>query len=176
MISGHSKVCGANSGGVNTLGIADKDVTTGMTVTVTDGVITALTLAVDKKFKGYEFDRDTCLVKGDGSNGVEHSIAFYLRKAGKETRKAAKDLKDSSSCGMVSIVEQNNGERFLVGYSELSKCKRALEIEKGDLASGSAITDKNGADFELKSSDSEYSLPIDVAVDIDAIIEYPAIA
>lgn len=127
-----SRVCQAWSGKIKTLYLADKaDVTS---FTLTGGVYTAVTMASGKVFKDYQFFEDAAAefkeepVRNETSGSIMNAQTIECTFQGKNStlRTSLQEFLDSSTCGVVAIVEDHNDNKWVVGYNE--KSKKALKV------------------------------------------------
>ena len=86
---------------------------------------------------------------------VVHSVAFYLAKMGATARAAVSEIALASSCGLIAVVEDNNGTRFVLGYSENHLKVRPLMLKTADGASGKKLSDANGYTVTLENENNE---------------------
>lgn len=156
--AGITRVCGARSGGMSALYLADaSDVTS---FTQTGNLWSAVTMVGAALFKKFEFEQDTASFKEDGgvengSTKVDHTIEAYFGKMTQTNRDRMQDILDSSVCGVIAIIVDNNGQKWVAGYSTNFLKDRPLRksVVAGD--SGKAFTDQNGQTLTLSSTDNE---------------------
>ena len=158
--AGFSKTCTARSGGMKTLWLIDQaDITS---FTLTGSAYSAVTPVVTKVFYKFEFEQD----KGSfgeefentdtRSNIVTHSINFTLGGIDKTSRDAIQELIDGSVCGIIAIVEDQQGTKYVYGYSENFTTERAMRVSSGSASnSGEAFTDAIENIVVLQSTDNE---------------------
>jgi len=165
LTTGLSRICEANSGGLKALYLANcADLSeTGFT-TNGAGEYNAMTMEASKAFFKFEFKKDLAEYRENGamSEGgsweVTHEIEIFIQKLNKTNRNAIAEIIDASYCGMVAVVELNNGIMFVVGYSEAFREKgsrRCLELLTDASLGGKALTDASGSTIILQSKDSE---------------------
>ena len=127
-----TRVCQAWSGKIKTLYLADKaDVTS---FTLTGGIYTAVTMASGKVFKDYQFFEDANAefkeepTRNETSGSIMNTqtIDVVFRGKSNALRVSLQEILDSSTCGMIAIVEDFNDQKWVVGYNE--KCKKALKM------------------------------------------------
>lgn len=157
--AGLTRACGPRSGGIATLYLVDaSDVTSFTKVGTTWTAVTMVGAAVFKKF---EFEQDTAMFKWDGgvengSTKVDHTIEAYFGKMTQTNRDRMQDILDSSVCGVIAIVVDNNsGQKWVLGYS--SNFTKDRPLRKSTVAgdSGKVFTDQNGQTLTLMSTDNE---------------------
>ena len=157
-LAGYTKVCGLQSGGMKTLYLVEVGDLTSFTLLA--GEYTTATMTAAKVFKQYQFDQDSFDLKEDvsienNSMKVAHSIEFYLAKMGTVGRNAVEEIALATACGMIAIAEDNNGTKWVLGYSENMKKTRPLELKTSAGTSGKKLTDANGYTIKLESEDNE---------------------
>lgn len=157
-LTGYSKVCGLQSGGMKSLYMAICADVTSFTLQSTS--YSAATMESGKVFKEYQFEQDSFELKEavtleNRSKKVTHTIEFYLAKMSATSRAALQEIIDNSDCGLVAICEDNNGVKWTVGYSESHLKTRALELKSGALTSGKKLSDPNGTTITLESEDTD---------------------
>lgn len=163
-LSGYTRQCGRQSGGVSTFGIIPvSDISN---ITVTDGVITAITMAAGKYFKRYDSELDQAEYKFSGS---EVSVVIRFNRNSAASSKAYNELVNAAPCGLLGLPKMNNGEIPLVGYTEEFKFERPITSIESDASSGKAITDPNYFDVTLKTTQVVAPLYLSPDVDFDAL-------
>lgn len=163
-LSGYTRQCGRQSGGVATIGLIPvADISD---ITVTDGVITAITMATGKYFKKYDSELDQAEYKFSGS---EASILIRFNRNSAASSKAYNELVNAAPCGLAALVKMNNGEAPLIGYTEEFKFERPITSIESDASSGKAITDPNYFDVTLKTTQVVAPLYLSDSVDIEAL-------
>lgn len=158
LITAFSLPCENNTGGGVNLWITDKSNITSMTEV--GGEWSDITMEATKVFFKYEFEQDTLgytdnLSRENSSSLINHEIEFYLTKMTTLQRNAIQSLIDSSTCGVVAIVEDANLNKWVVGYSANFGSARPLKIASTEGGTGKAFTDANGTTVKLASSDNE---------------------
>lgn len=132
LLTGITRECVAWSGKIKTLYLADKaDVTS---FTLTSGQYTAVTMASGKVFKEYQFFEDANAefkeepTRNETSGSIMNVQTVEVMFQGKNNtlRTSLQEIMDSSTCGMIGIVEDFNSNKWVVGYNE--KCKKALKM------------------------------------------------
>ena len=157
-LAGYVRTCALQSGGMKKLYAAIvADVTT---FTFSTPAYTAATMESGKVFKEYQFEPDSFELKEavtieNRSKKVTHTIEFYLNKMSSTSRAAVQELVDASDCGIIALVEDNNGTKWNVGYSESHLKTRALELKSAATSSGKKLTDQNGTTITLESEDTD---------------------
>ena len=161
-LSGLSRDCAANKGGVAEVYIANRsDVTA---VTLTDGKISGITMASGKTFQVYQFNRGTASMAStynvDQANGTRFVgtdlvMVFNRMQTAKRIEVTALAVND-----LYVIVKDNNGAYWLLGYDN------PVNIGAGDGNTGTALTDRNGYSVTLHDDSDE--MPYEVLASIIA--------
>lgn len=163
-LSGYTRQCGRQSGGISVVGLIPvADVTD---VTVTDSAITAITMASGKFFKKYDSELDQAEYKFSGS---EVSILIRLNRNSATSSKVYNELVDVAPCGLLALVKMNNGETALVGYTEEFKFERPITTIESDASSGKAISDPNYMDITLKTTQVVAPLFLSDSLDVNTL-------
>lgn len=157
--SAYSYTCAPNTGGATRLYLAN--VADVASFTLTGSEYSAVTMNSSAVFFEFEVETDSLefvenTTKGDRrSYSVEHLVNGYMPNMSTSQRDALQELIDSSPCGMIAIVKDNNGNQKVVGYSENFTVNRPAYIETVESSTGATITDSNGSQFQIKSTDNE---------------------
>lgn len=146
-ISGYQRQCGRQNGGVSRVGIIEAaDVEN---VTVTEGTVTEIKLKTGSSFKDYQSELDqaefTC-------NNGETNILVRLNRVGAVASEAVRSLEACAPCGLIALVQLNNGEIALVGYTEEFGSTRPITTVDSEFNSGKALGDANYVDVTFKTS------------------------
>jgi hypothetical protein len=181
-LTGFTRTCSLASGGMKKFYAAIVADVTSFTLNST--YYNACTMVAGKVFKEFQFDRDTFELKEtetieNGCKKIVHSVEFYISKMSADSRAALNEIMEASACGLIAIVEDNNGTKWTVGYSQGHLKDRALSLKGANSTSGKKLTDQNGTTITLESEDTEkmriYSATVPVtntpAVTSDAITE-----
>lgn len=150
-LSGLSRDCAANKGGVAEVYIANREDVT--VVTVTDGKVSAITMASGKYFQVYQFNRGTASLAStynvDQANGTRFVasdlvMVFNRMQTAKRIEVTALAVND-----LYVIVKDNNGLFWLLGYDN------PVNMGAGDGNTGTALTDRNGYSVTLHDDSDE---------------------
>lgn len=147
ILSGYQRVCRRNVGGVSL--IAVNAVQNIKSVTIEEGLVTAIEMIGEDKFKEYQSSLDGAEFK---VSSQEQSIMFRFNALEAKSSIAYNELLDAAACGLVALVQMNNGAVALVGWSEEFEGRRPLMSIEADGTSGKAITDENYLDVTLKTT------------------------
>lgn len=156
-LSGLAKDCQPSMGGIVRVLLANKDDVTA--VTLTDGVISAITLASSKNFHEYAFRPNTSQMTSNWQVNAENGVAyvqtdlvmvFNRMETAKRVEIAAMALAD-----LVAIVQDCNGKFWYLGYDN------PLHLSAGDGQTGTARSDRNG--YSVTLQDDSLGLPYEVS-------------
>lgn len=166
MLANYTKACAKNVGGNATVFLTEAANIS--TVTVTAGEISALSMASGKTFHQLQADIDSIVhtVEATGTRtniGYTHKIEMKFMGPSTELNVLRDALVAASACGLVAIVQDGNGECWLVGYNETDGVNRALFVDADNLASGATPTDDgaNVVTISLSTTTGYLSLPFD---------------
>lgn len=162
LTAGLTKTCSARSGGIVSLWLANAADVTSFTLNASTGEYTAVTMASGKVFYKFDFKQDSGQWKdaGKSNNGafsVEHMIETAWEGHSQTERNRAQDVANASTCGMIAIVLDGNGTKWVIGYNEKFGKERPLKLDTQDVDTGKAFTDPSGSVVVIKSTDNEYS-------------------
>lgn len=152
-------------GGIVEVLIANKEDVTD--VTVTTGEVTAITMGTSKKFKKYEFARNTGSLSSnytiDPSTGVRFvtsDLVLMFNRMDTQKRVEISALAQNDIC---IIVKDANGKYWYLGYDE------PVNATAADGLTGTARADRNG--YSVTLQDNSHELPYEVDPDIiDALV------
>lgn len=151
-LAGIAQDCSKNMGGIKSVYIANAaDVSS---VTVTSGVVTAITMASSKKFYKYAFAPFTSSFTSNwnvspenGTKYVETDLTMVFNKMDATKRLEIVALAQTE---MVVIVEDNNGTMWYLGYDEGVRL-----ITGSDGQTGTNRSDRNGYTVVLQDISGE---------------------
>jgi len=146
-LTGFIKTCGAKAAGVLSVWVAKKDDVTSFTLT--SGEYSAVTMNGANLFKEYDFKKDEAELKigttrENGSKMVANTVDFFVDELSTTSQAAIDELANESNCGLIVIVGDNNGNKWVLGYSETHGKKRPAELLTGEATTGRVLTDQNG--------------------------------
>ena len=156
-LSGLAKDCYANMGGIVEVLIANYDDVTA--VTVTQNVISAITMASSAKFKKYNFAKNTGNLTStyniDAASGTKYvSSELLLQFNRMETTKRV-EMTALALGDLVVICKDANGQYWYLGYDE------PVNASAGDGQTGTARSDANRYTITLQDNSKE--LPLEVS-------------
>ena len=160
-LSGLAKDCTANMGGIVEVLIANFDDVTAMTVT--SDVISAITMDTGKKFKKYNFAKNTGSMTStytiDPASGVKYVTTDLLMQFNKMQTTARVEIAALALADLAVIVKDANGKYWYLGKEE------PVNISAGDGQTGTARSDANR--YTITLQDNSSVLPLEVS---DSII------
>ena len=150
-LAGIVRDCLPNMGGLRSVYLANfADVDS---LTVTSGVITAITMVSSKKFYKYEFVRNTASMSSNysvnaenGTTYVETDLLMVFNRMDTTKRLEIVALAQGE---LVAIVEDNNGNMWYLGHDE------PLTLNAGDGLTGTARADRTGYSVTLRDNSLE---------------------
>ena len=159
-LTGYIRACGVQSGGGKNVWLAE--VASVTSFTLVDPAYTAVTMNAAAIFKNYQFDPDTMEVKENvavtnGCIAVTHTIDFSLARMSSAARAAVSEIALASSCGLIAIVEDNNGDKRVLGYSENHLKLRPMLLKTAVGGTGKKLGDANAWVITLESENNEVS-------------------
>lgn len=165
-IAAYSKACEKNVGGNSAVFVVEASLVD--TVTVTTGEISALTMTSTNEFQQVQADLDSVVHTQEGAGSQNnmaytHRVEMRFSKPSTELNTLRNSLADASPCGILAIVQDGNGECWLVGWSENDGIARALFLATDSLNSGATPTDENSQAITvaLQCVNGYLSLPFD---------------
>jgi hypothetical protein len=168
-LSGIVNDCLSNMGGVRKVYLANKEDVTA--VTLTQGKVTAITMASSAKFKGYYLKPNTASMSSNwqvnqenGTNYVQTDLVMVFNRM--DTAKRI-EVVAMAQGELVALVEDANGSYWFLGYDA------ALVLSAGDGLTGTARADRNGYSVTLQDNSQELPHEIlvgDGGVDLSAIV------
>ena len=163
-LSGIARDCAASMGGIAEVLICNHDDITA--VTLSDGIVSAITTATSKKFKKYAFRPGTgsmtSTLNVDAANGVNYvSTELVLQFNRMETTKRV-EMAALATNDLAVIVKDNNSKYWYLGYDE------PVNASAGDGVTGQARGDANKYGITLQ--DNSHEFPYEVAEEVIATI------
>lgn len=168
LTAGFSKTCTARSGGVKNIWITNRSDIAAAGFTLTSGEYSAVTMESGKVFFKFGFDEDTAehrfsATVENQSTQVTNEVEFYLGKLSTLMRARLQEILDQSPCGLVAIVEDNNGVKWVYGYTENHPSTSAVQgrplmASTIEAASGKVFTDPNGSNVILQAINNQTPL------------------
>jgi hypothetical protein len=164
-LSGLAKDCAANMGGIVEVMIANFADVTG--VTITDGVVSAVTMAADAKFKKYSFAKNTGSLTStyniDAASGVKYVTSDLLLQFNRMETSKRVEITALSLGDLSVIVKDANGKFWYLGKDE------PVNASAGDGQTGTARGDANRYTITLQDNSLEMPYEVDSSI-VDALV------
>lgn len=154
--SARTKVCSAVSGGLNSIWLIDEaDLTS---FTLTGEAYSAYT--VTGSFYKFEFAQDSAefretASRENNSTSILQEVEFAFTGLSQTDRDHIQDIIDSSTCGIVAIVKDADGTKWVAGYSENQLKERPLRLTSDTTVTGKGMTDLKGSTLVLSTTTNE---------------------
>ena len=159
-LSGLAKDCAANMGGIVEVMIANFADVTG--VTITDGVVSAVTMATDAKFKKYSFAKNagslTSTYNIDAASGVKYVTSDLLLQFNRMETSKRVEITALSLGDLAVIVKDANGKYWYLGKDE------PVNASAGDGQTGTARGDANRYTITLQDESLEMPYEVDETI------------
>lgn len=164
-LNGLLRDCEGSVGGIAQVLLANFDDVTG--VTVSDDIITAISMANSAKFKKYDFRPNTGSMTSTMLRNLENGSLYWqtdlvLAFSKMETVKRI-EINAMAINDMVSIVKDMNGKYWYLGKDE------PIIATAGDGQTGTARADRNGYGITLQDNSRQTPFEVDESI-IDALI------
>lgn len=154
-LSGITRDCMGNNGGIKTVWLANYDDVASLTESA--GAITAVSMATGKKFSKYEFPRNTSSMSSNYSVNAENGTSFVetdlLMVFSRMDTAKRLEIVAMAQGNLVAIVEDNNGNKWYLGHDF------PVTINAGDGLTGTARGDRNGYSVTLRDESAELPFP-----------------
>ena len=161
-LSGLARDCNSNMGGIIEALIAPFDDVTA--VTISDGVISAITMASSKKFKKYNFNKNTGNLTStyniDPASGVRYVTSDLLLQFNRMETTKRVEITALAMSDLAVIVKDANGKYWYLGKDE------PVNASAADGQTGTARGDVNR--YSITLQDTSLQMPYEVS---DSIIE-----
>ena len=146
-IATYTKACEKNTGGNTRVFIAEAANVSSVTVTANE--VSAITMATGTFFYESQAEIDTVIrtevAEGRRANiSYTHRVEMQFGKPSTELNVFRDSLSAASPCGMIAIVQDANGNSWLVGYNETDTTNRGLFLVQDDTTSGALPSDEDG--------------------------------
>ena len=159
-LSGLAKDCAANMGGISEVLIALADDVTA--ITISESIISAITMASGKKFKRYHFGKNTGGLTStytiDPASGVKYVSSDLLLQFNRMQTTARVEISALALADLVVIVKDSNGKYWYLGKDE------PVNASAGDGQTGSAKSDANR--YTITLHDESLEMPYEVSSSI----------
>lgn len=159
-ITGIEKDCSTSKGGINVVYLANYDDVTA--VETSEGKITGITLAEQKKFLTYNFRKGTGSMSStlnvDPANGVNYVTTDLVLQFLKMDTAKRIEMSALAVNELVAIVKDANGIYWYLGMDE------AISATAGDGATGTARGDGNRYTITLQDNSSTFPYEVDSTI------------
>lgn len=159
-LSGITKDCNGNLGGIKRVLIANADDVA--SVTITSDEVSAITMSGGAVFHEYAFRPNTSSMTStwqvnneNGTNYVQTLLSMVFNRMETTKRVAIMAL---AQADVVAIVEDNNGQYWYLGYDS------PMFINAGDGPTGTAYADRNGYSITLEDDSKELPYMVDDSI------------
>lgn len=164
-LSGLARDCSSNMGGILEVLIANADDVTG--VTLSEGIISTISMATTAKFKRYTFPKNTGSLTStyniDRASGVQYvSSELLLQFNRMETQKRV-EITALALGDLVCIVKDANGKYWYLGKDE------PVSASASDGQTGTARADANRYTITLLDESKEMPYEVDASI-VDALV------
>lgn len=160
---GYNRQCGRQTGGVSRVGVVKAS---DATIVEAEGVISNITFEKGKCFLDIQSELDqaefTC------ANG-ETNVLVRLNRVGAEASNTVSSLEENAPCGLLLLVQLNNGEAAVIGYTNEFKKSRPIVDVEYEFNSGKALGDANYVDVTFKTSQVEPPMFLAKGTEIDTL-------
>lgn len=164
-LSGIAKDCSANMGGIVEVLMANFDDVTA--VSLSDGVISAITMAASAKFKRYFFPKGTSNLSSnytiDQASGAKYVTSTLLMQFNRMETAKRVEISALALADLVTIVKDANGKYWYLGKDE------PVNASAGDAQTGTNKSDANRYTITLSTDSKEMPYEVDDSI-IEALI------
>lgn len=164
-LSGLTRDCSSNMGGIVEALIANFDDVTG--VTVTDGIISTISMASSAKFKRYSFAKNTGSLTSnyniDAASGVKYVTTDLLLQFNRMETAKRVEITALALGDLAIIVKDANGKYWYLGKDE------PVNASAGDGQTGTARGDANRYTITLQDESQEMPYEVDSAI-VEALV------
>ena len=118
-----------------------------------------ITLASGAAFKTIGFEQDQAEYRENTeverrSPKTTHEIEFYVPGVNANNRDALEALKNEVPCGYIAVIEDNNSQKWVIGYSEEFGKERPMRLLTDETTTAKALGETNGSTVTLQSVDT----------------------
>ena len=164
-LSGLARDCSSNMGGILEVLIANADDVTG--VTVSDGIISTVSMATSAKFKRYTFAKNTGSLTStyplDPASGVKYVTSELLLQFNRMETQKRVEITALALGDLVCIVKDANGTYWYLGKDE------PVNASASDGQTGTARADANRYTITLQDESLEMPYEVDASI-VDALV------
>lgn len=163
-----TQTCQKNVSGASRIFIAEKSVATAFTIT--SGEISAVTgttpfMRVDAMQDSVSWTEAGELV-GLNNWKITNTIEFDVMPPSKDTNTFLQALIDGSPCGYFAIIQDGNGQYWVVGHNATDIRERPLRLNKQDHKTGKGLSEAEGntVRITLMNECGGLALPLDATL------------
>lgn len=131
-------------------------------VTISAGVVTAITKASGKRFWKYQFPRETAYFKETVNASLENGTLFFTPEImfvlHKMQANTSMELTNLAKNILMVVVADGTGKYFLVGY------KNGMMVSAGESGTGTAMGDRNGYSMTLTGGEPAFAYEVQASV------------
>ena len=164
-LSGLARDCSSNMGGILEVLIANADDVTG--VTVSEGIISTVSMATSAKFKRYTFAKNTGSLTStytlDPASGVKYVTSELLLQFNRMETQKRVEITALALGDLVCIVKDANGKYWNLGKDE------PVNASASDGQTGTARADANRYTITLQDESLEMPYEVDASI-VDALV------
>lgn len=164
-LSGLTRDCSSNMGGIVEALIANYDDVTG--VTVSDGIISTISMASAAKFKRYSFAKNTGSLTSnyniDAASGVKYVTTDLLLQFNRMETSKRVEITALALGDLAIIVKDANGKYWYLGKDE------PVNASAGDGQTGTARGDANRYTITLQDESQEMPYEVDSSI-VEALV------
>ena len=164
-LSGLARDCSSNMGGILEVLIANADDVTG--VTLSEGIITTISMATSAKFKRYTFAKNTGSLTStytlDPASGVKYVTSELLLQFNRMETQKRVEITALALGDLVCIVKDANGTYWYLGKDE------PVNASASDVQTGTARADANRYTITLQDESLEMPYEVDASI-VDALV------
>lgn len=150
-----------NGGGKSTLWVAKAANVASFTLAAAGEEYETVTMEAAEVFTPYTFGLDSLELKVTRTRenrAVKYvvNLEAMLELMSQTQRDAIEELDNESASGLIMIAEDNNGNKWVLGYSEKHGKTRPIETLSGEGTTGKGLTDANGDTLNFGNEQAEY--------------------
>lgn len=164
-LSGLARDCSSNMGGILEVLIANADDVT--SVTLSEGIISTVSMATSAKFKRYTFAKNTGSLTStytlDPASGVKYVTSELLLQFNRMETQKRVEITALALGDLVCIVKDANGKYWYLGKDE------PVNASASDGQTGTARADANRYTITLQDESLEMPYEVDASI-VDALI------
>ena len=164
-LSGLARDCSSNMGGILEVLIANADDVT--SVTLSEGIISTVSMATSAKFKRYTFAKNTGSLTStytlDPASGVKYVTSELLLQFNRMETQKRVEITALALGDLVCIVKDANGKYWYLGKDE------PVNASASDGQTGTARADANRYTITLQDESLEMPYEVDASI-VDALV------